>query len=46
MVIPNGTKSRAFTDDFKKDYEQVWLRINDHTKSDNVGDVIYKASIK
>lgn len=46
MVIPNGTKSHAFSEDFKKDYEQVWLRINDHTKSDNVGEVTYKVSIK
>ncbi len=46
MMIPNGTKTRPFNEDFKKDYEQVFLRINDHTKADNSGDVTYKAAIK
>jgi hypothetical protein len=46
MMLPNGTKQRPFTDDFKKDYDQVYLRINDHTKDDNSGDVTYKATIK
>ncbi len=45
-LVPNGTKARAFSDEFKKDYEQVWLRINDNSKNDNSGDVTYKASIK
>lgn len=45
-MVPSGTKQRAFSDDFKKDYEQVFLRINDHTKADNSGEVTYKASIK
>jgi len=46
MMVPNGTKTRPFSEDFKKDYEQVYLRINDHTKADNSGDVTYKAAIK
>jgi hypothetical protein len=46
MMLPNGTKQRPFTDDFKKDYDQVYLRVNDHTKDDNTGDVTYKATIK
>ena len=46
MIVPSGTKARPFSDALKKDYEQVFLRINDDVKSDNSGEVTYKATIK
>ena len=45
-VVPGGTKHRAFLQLLKKDYEEVRLRANDGERSDNSGEVIYKAAIK
>ena len=45
-VVPGGTKKRAFSESFKKDYTEVRLRCNDGTRDDNSGAVKYKASIR
>jgi hypothetical protein len=46
VVVPGGTKQRAFSETLKKDYEDIRLRINDTPRGDNSGVVTYKASIK
>lgn len=46
VVVPSGTKQRAFPETLKKDYEEIRLRINDSPRGDNSGVVTYKASIK
>lgn len=45
-IIPGGTKKRAFSESFKKDYTEVRLRCNDGTRNDNSGTVKYKVSIR
>lgn len=45
-LVPAGTKRRAFSEGFKKDYTEVRLRSNDGTRNDNFGTVKYKASIR
>jgi hypothetical protein len=45
-VVPAGTKSKAFVEVLKQDFQEVRIMMNDIGKGDNSGEVTYKGSIR
>ncbi len=45
-VVPGGTRAAPFVEKLARDYEALWIVINDTVKGDNAGEVIYRAEIR
>ena len=45
-VVPRDTDRRAFRERFTKNFDEIWLKMNDFNPGDNEGEVVYKITIK